>query len=338
MVEIAYRIGTNLLFLDLKFMDWRTPLWIRELTCVAAGGVLPVAVILLATWLAERRYGAPALAALAAVMLTVCIGESPDTWRRWSSQRFPPALVAQFAPWKALLPENAEIFWSEEPLATWVFLDRPSYISVSQSAGVMFSRTSAMDLLHRAQALDHVVPVTSYLDFDSALGAGVGPSPEQLDKVCAALPSGFVVAYAPLSWQPVAQLPEAAWHSLGALRLYRCADQGGITFHRAVEYTAWSITGGHQVRTGIRRGTRSRHRPAARTRRWVRVALPHRFHDRLPGRRNGKLPAFGALRLSDPQGPQRLPGMRRILHPRPGGSGGERGSCYSLRSGPRDSG
>ena len=227
LMALAYRIGTNLLFLNLKFMDWRIPLWIRELTCVAAGGVLPMAVILLATWLAERRYGAPALAALAAVMLTVCIGESPDAWRRWSSQRFPPALVAQFAPWKALLPANAEILWSEEPLSTWVFLDRPSYISVSQSAGVMFSRPSAMDLLHRAQVLDHVAPVTSYLDFDSALGAGVGPSPEKLDKVCAALPSGFVVAYAPLSWQPVAQLPKAAWHSLGALRLYRCADRVG---------------------------------------------------------------------------------------------------------------
>jgi hypothetical protein len=227
LMGLLYRISTNLLLLDLYFMDWHIPLWIRELTCLVSGGALPAAVILLATWLTGRRYGGPALMALAALMLTVCIGQTPDTWRRWSSRQFAPAMFATLAPWRALLPDNAEIFWSEQPLATWVLLEHPSYISVSQSAGVMFSRTSAMELLHRAQALDDVVPTAAYLHFDSAVGAGVGPSSKQLDKVCAALPSGFVVANTKLSWQPIARIPIAAWHSFGALRLYRCSDRVG---------------------------------------------------------------------------------------------------------------
>jgi hypothetical protein len=227
LMAVIFRVATNLQFLQLHFMDWRTPLWIRRTACLTAGGSLSIAVILLATWLTRRRSGAPALGVLAVLLVTVCIGQSPDVWRRWSSQRFPPASIAILAPWRELLPANAEIFWSEEPLSAWVLLEHPSYISVSQSSGVMFSRVSAMELLHRAQALSNVVPVRSYLDFDVAQGAGLGPSPQQLAQVCAADPLQFLVTSARLPWQPIAELPSSEWHLLGRLRLYRCSDRVG---------------------------------------------------------------------------------------------------------------
>lgn len=227
LIALVNRIALNLQFVDLHFMDWRIPLWIRQAASIASGGGLSVAVILLATWLAGRRYGGPALAVLAVLLLAVGIGQFPDTWRRWNSERFPPELVAQFASWRAQLPADAEVFWSEEPLATWVLLERPSYISVSQSAGVMFSRASAMELLHRAESLSNVVPVRSYLRFDEALGAGVGPSAQQLEQACTAEQLQFVVTGAKLPWAPVARLPHTMSNSLSALRLYRCSDRTG---------------------------------------------------------------------------------------------------------------
>lgn len=228
LMALVFRIATNLEFFQLHFMDWRIPLWLRQASCLASGGTLPVAVALLATWLAGRRYGAAALAALAIVLVIVCAGQSPDGWRRWSGQRFPPALVKQFAPWRELIPPDAEIFWSEQPLATWVLLERSSYISVSQTSGVLFSRTSAMEVARRAEALSAAVPAQSYLDFDGAGGGGLQPTPRQLQQICAAEPRLFLVSGTQLPWRPLAQLPPGARHSLEPVRLYRCSDWMGV--------------------------------------------------------------------------------------------------------------
>ena len=223
-LALVYRIAINLEFTNLYFMDWRTPLWMRLGACVASGGSLSVAIILLATWLAGHRNGHLPLMALAALLLIVCAAELPDAWRRWSGQRFPSAAVAEMAPWRKLLPADAEIFWSEDPMATWVLLERPSYISVSQSAGVMFSRASAMEILRRAQTLSAVVPVQAFLHFDAAQGAAVAPAQQLFKQLCAAEPRQYVVTTSRLTWNPVAQLPISARHLLGSLRLYRCSD------------------------------------------------------------------------------------------------------------------
>jgi hypothetical protein len=103
-------------------------------------------------------------------------------------------------------------------------LQRPSYISVAQSSGVLFSRAAALELQHRAQTLSSVVPVSAYLDF-SGNGAGTGPAADQLERACATSAFEFLVTGARLSWPPVAQLPPTAWRSSGGLRLYRCSGR-----------------------------------------------------------------------------------------------------------------
>jgi hypothetical protein len=224
LIALVNRTAANLLFLEVHYADPQIPLWIREMSNLTSDGSLPVVLGLLATWLIGRRRGTAALAFLGVLAAATCVALFPDVWRRWTQQRFPTPLVAQFAPWRALIPGGAAVFWSEAPLETWVLLQRPSYISVAQASGVLFSRASALEIQQRAQTLSSVVPTSAYLDF-SGNGAGTGPSAEQLERACATSAFEFLVTGARLSWQPVAQLPAAVWHSSGGLRLYRCAGR-----------------------------------------------------------------------------------------------------------------
>jgi len=224
---LLLRVASSLLFLEVHFADPKIPLWIRESAALAGDGALPVALVILTTWLAQRaRGGLPGVALLGALALTLAVLLVPDTWRQWSTQRFPTSLVAQFAPWRALIPPGSQVFWSESPLETWVLLERPSYLSVAQTSGMLFSRPSAMELQRRAQALSGVVPANAYLDF-SGDGAGLGPSTDQLQRACATSEFEFLITGAKLSWQPISQLPAATWHASGGLRLYRCSQRHG---------------------------------------------------------------------------------------------------------------
>lgn len=226
LIALVNRTASNLLFLDVHYADPQIPLWIREMTSLTCDGSAPVALGLLATWLADRRRSISALAILGVLAAATCVALFPDAWRRWTQQRFPTVLVAQFAPWRELIPSGTAVFWSEAPLETWVLLRRPSYISVAQASGVLFSRTSALEMQHRAQTLSSVVPTSAYLDF-SGNGAGTGPTAEQLERACATSAFEFLVTGARLSWQPVAQLPPTVWHPSGGLRLYRCSGHTG---------------------------------------------------------------------------------------------------------------
>jgi len=191
---------------------------------VAADGSIPVALVLLATWLAHRVRPVAPLAVLGALAAGTCVALFPDAWRRWTQQQFPATLSRQFAPWRALIPAGADVFWSEAPLDTWVLLDRPSYISLAQTSGMLFSRTSAMELRRRAEAFAGVVPPQAYISFMGD-GAGIGPSPLQLNRACATGEFEFLVTGARLPWAPLAQLSRQVWHSSGGLRLYRCSDR-----------------------------------------------------------------------------------------------------------------
>ena len=94
-------------------------------------------------------------------------------------------MQAQFAPWRALIPPGAEVFWPESAPEAWVLLQRPSYLSVVQTSGVVFSRAAALEMQRRALALSAVVAPAAFMDFSGG-GAGIGPATrEQLERACA---------------------------------------------------------------------------------------------------------------------------------------------------------
>ena len=52
------------------------------------------------------------------------------------------------------LEPSAQVFWSNELLAPWLVLRRPSYFSVQQTAGILFNRDTAREVIQRHTALD----------------------------------------------------------------------------------------------------------------------------------------------------------------------------------------
>jgi hypothetical protein len=223
-ISLAARIASNSLFLEVYYSDPRIPLWIRQVTSVTVDGAAPVALVGLALWQTTRQRGLPALVALGVLAAGACIALLPDGWRRWSQQQFGPELVARFAPWRALIPPGSNVFWSESALETWMLLQRPNYLTVVQTSGMMFSRATALELERRARALSAVVPADAYLRLSGG-GAGIGPSAQQLERACATNEFQFLVTPVRLDWQPAAAVPASVWHSSGGLRLYRCSDR-----------------------------------------------------------------------------------------------------------------
>src|SRR5581483_6256777 len=63
-IALVSRIASNLLFMEVHYSDPQIPLWIRKMASLCGDGSLPVAVIVLAIWLAGRQRRAAGLAIL----------------------------------------------------------------------------------------------------------------------------------------------------------------------------------------------------------------------------------------------------------------------------------
>ena len=66
------------------------------------------------------------------------------------------AQIEEFSDWRALIPPGANVFVVDRyysPGFAWFTLRRPSYLTVDQSSGVIFSRTTAMEIRRRSEVL-----------------------------------------------------------------------------------------------------------------------------------------------------------------------------------------
>jgi hypothetical protein len=224
-VAVAARLAWNSILLESHYYDPAIPEWIRKLASFLQGGLVVIAVAALTVWLASRPRAAVGLVAVAMFAVTACVSLAPKTWRGWTHQQFPPTLVQQFKPWRALIPPDAQVLWPESPIESSLLLNRPDYLSLVQTTGLVFSRPNAMELWRRAVALSAVVTPESFFQF-SANGLSPGPSREQLERACQGTDVQFLVTAAALSWPSVAALPKTVWHSSRELQLYRCSDRG----------------------------------------------------------------------------------------------------------------
>jgi hypothetical protein len=141
-----------------------------------------------------------------------CLWLAPQAWASWTAREYPPPRVAEFAPFRALLPRGAEVFWAESPLGTWLILDRPSYLSVAQTSGMVFSRPAALEMQRRASALSSAFSPGAFLSF--AAGGGINGSPRQLEQACGTGEFPYLVTGAVLDAAPIA--------AVSRIKLYRC--------------------------------------------------------------------------------------------------------------------
>ncbi len=62
----------------------------------------------------------------------------------------------EYADWRMVIPPGSNVLVMESYYSAafaWFTLERPSYLTVDQSSGVIFSRATAMEVLHRSQVL-----------------------------------------------------------------------------------------------------------------------------------------------------------------------------------------
>jgi hypothetical protein len=219
-IAVAWRIGTNLEFTDAHYVDPNIPVWIRRAGSFMHDGTVPIAAISLAFWLARVRRGRTALILLGALVGAGCVASFPQTWKSWTAREFPPQQLAKFSGFRERIPPGADVFWPESPVAVWVLLQRPSYLSVIQTSGMVFSRRSALELERRADALGGAINPGSFMGWNA--GTAMMLSQLQLKQACATGEFQFLVTSADLGVDPAAEVPAASGPASKKIRLYRC--------------------------------------------------------------------------------------------------------------------
>jgi hypothetical protein len=92
------------------------------------------------------------LCAFAVLAAIACLAAAPGAVRSWTRFHYTPELRARFAAWRNQLPVNSEVLWPDS-LGVWYLLNRQSYCSFPQLAGVVFSRDSAVELDRRTRVV-----------------------------------------------------------------------------------------------------------------------------------------------------------------------------------------
>ncbi len=224
-IAVVWRIASNLEFTDSHHIELSVPQWLRRAMSFAHDGSAPMAALLLTGWLAHGSRGRIALVLLTTFAAAAWAAVLPHAWMQWTVQDYPEERVAQFAPWRARIPPGTDVFWPELPMASWILLDRPSYLSVLQSAGIIFSRKTAFELQRRATALASIVPPDFFLGWNDAR-PNLNLSVRQLRGVCQLAAFDFLVTHADLGETPAGFIPSAPSGSPGpsskGLRLYHC--------------------------------------------------------------------------------------------------------------------
>ncbi|MEA3152005.1 MAG: hypothetical protein QOD56_2944, partial [Gammaproteobacteria bacterium] len=220
-IAIVWRAASNLQFTEAYYLDPSIPLWIRRTMSFTRDGAAPVAIIWLMWRCAQSRRGYPVLILMGALAFAGCAVLVPQTWRSWTTREFAQQAIDRFAPFREHIPPASDVFWPESPTAAWVLLDRPSYLSVVQTSGMVFSRQSAFELSRRATALDSTLPRGTFMNWNSG-GTGMNLSKQQLEQACRTGEFGFLVTAVDLGVEPVAVVPSTSGAPSKKIRLYTC--------------------------------------------------------------------------------------------------------------------
>jgi hypothetical protein len=181
---------------------------------MTVGGLLPLAALL---WvLAHTRFSYAALAlSLVALTAAAMAWDARTPWRRFLEQE-----SARDNPFRAVVA-GRPVFWRESGGPAWLVLGAPSWFSVDQGAGIVFSRQTAIEYARRKEASR---ALRESLD-DCSAACRLDPRPAR--SLCR-LPGGpdYLVLTAPIEgiaameWQ----LPSPVGRNWSRLFLYACAD------------------------------------------------------------------------------------------------------------------
>jgi len=89
--------------------------------------------------------------------------------------------------WRALIPETAQVFWPERHRYVWARLQRRSYVSFSQSAGILFDRATAVEAYRRRAVVEAISARDGIFELAYTGGPARAPTPseDQVRRTCA---------------------------------------------------------------------------------------------------------------------------------------------------------
>ncbi len=83
--------------------------------------------------------------AVAALLFGVRAWDQRTPWQIYTERSY----ASEGRPFAGQIPAGASVFWEDFPLQTWLLLHRPSYFSVNQASGLVFSRAASMEFARR---------------------------------------------------------------------------------------------------------------------------------------------------------------------------------------------
>ena len=203
-------------------------------------GTVPAVALVLAWWVYGRA-GVREATVLTALAALVCLLLLPFGWATWTEVRYAPDQIAAFATWRRVIPPDAEVLWPDETSDVWFLLQRPSFWSLDQMAGQVFSRELAALATQREAQVLSVMPwlrhekitfLSSALEAQAdapvaaADDAGGGAAPTAqwrgLAAVCRLPGLRFFVSWNRLGPTPYEPILPRADHPDEPLYLYRC--------------------------------------------------------------------------------------------------------------------
>ena len=134
----------------------------------------------------------------------------------------------EFSDWRDAIPPGNNVFVIPRYYTagfTWFTLERPNYLSVDQSSGVVFSRATALEVRRRSQVLLPIEePGWRLLSYRAAhegkLDASERPlTRDRLVQICKDPEMNFVVAFEDVGFDPVRHRHAGPWNGYN---LYDC--------------------------------------------------------------------------------------------------------------------
>jgi len=139
--------------------------------------------------------------------------------------------IHEFADWENVIPPTSTVFVTpshDVGTFVWFTLARPNYLALDQSSGVVFSRTTALEVRRRSEVLFPLMdPEWKILSKLRGKSGGrrkneVTTHPltaENLIQVCADLQLGFVISAENVGFDPLRHEHAGAWKDWN---LYDC--------------------------------------------------------------------------------------------------------------------
>jgi hypothetical protein len=199
---------------------------LRDIFALRMPAVIGVALL----WWFRNRIGVRTGALLCAGLLALSIFVLPAAFKQYRTLAS-PIDIDEFRDWRMLIPPTSTVLVTpsrDVGTFVWFTLQRPNYLAVDQSAGVVFSRATALEVRRRAQVLlpimdpdwkirTHLRSVGTKLAVEES---GRPLTSKSLRDICDDSQLGFVISHEHLGFDGIAHENTGAWQGW---ELYACS-------------------------------------------------------------------------------------------------------------------